>query len=109
MKKTISIILNVLSIISAVITFVFGVFCAYDWALLADTDYAYTIEFWLVIDYYAIRMLIFSAIGLIASVIKFFIMPAEKRKNIIKISLVAFAIIVVLSIVLYFLPFSFDI
>lgn len=107
MKKTISVILNILSIISAVITLIFAAFCIYDWVAISNTAYAYTIEFWLVVDYYAVAMLIFSGAGLIFSIPNCFIAESEKTKKTAKILTVAFAAVAVISVILYFLPFSF--
>ncbi len=107
MKKSITIILNILSIISTLILTVFVVFCAYDWVRLASTDYAYTIDFWLVIDYYAVAMLIFSGAGLVFSIPNCFIATTEKSKKTAKILTGAFAAVIIISVILYFLPFSF--
>ncbi len=107
MKKAISIILNIVSIISAVITLFLAAFCVYDWVMLANTFYAYTIEFWLVVDYYAVGMLIFSGVGLATSIPNLFIKPSEKGKRFAKIMTIAFAIVAVVSAVLYLLPFNF--
>ncbi len=107
MKKTISIILNVLSIISAVITLALVAFCAYDWISLANTDYAYTVEFWLVIDYYAIGALIFAGVGLASAIPNCFIAQSDKSKKQAKLFSVAFALIVVISVILYILPIAF--
>lgn len=107
MKKAISIILNILSIISAVITLVLVAFCIYDWFSLASTPYAYTVEFWLVIDYYAIGSLIFAGVGLAAAIPNCFIAQNDKSKKQAKILSIAFAFIVVISVILYILPISF--
>ncbi len=107
MKKAISIILNIISIISAVITLFLAAFCVYDWVMLANTLYAYTIEFWLVVDYYAVGMLIFSGIGLAASTPNLFIASSEKGKKTAKIMAIAFAIVAVVSAILYLMPFNF--
>lgn len=107
MKKPLSIILNILSIISASITLIFAAFLVYDWITISNTAYAYTIEFWLVIDYYAVAMLIFSGAGLVFSIPNCFIAESEKSKKMAKILTVAFAAVVIISVILYFLPFSF--
>lgn len=107
MKKPISIILNILSIIAAAISLILAVFCAYDWINIASTDYAYTVEFWLVIDYYAVAMLIFSGAGLVFSIPNCFIAITEKSKKTAKILTVAFAAVSIISVILYFLPFNF--
>lgn len=107
MKKPLSIILNILSIIAAAITLILAAFCAYDWINYASTDYAYTIDFWLVIDYYAVAMLIFSGVGLVFSIPDCFIAMSDKSKKTAKILTVAFAAVIIISVILYFLPFSF--
>lgn len=107
MKKPLSIILNILSIIAAAISLILAAFCAYDWINLASTDYAYTIDFWLVIDYYAVAMLIFSGAGLVFSIPNCFIATTEKSKKTAKILTGAFAAVIIISVILYFLPFSF--
>lgn len=107
MKKPISVILNILSIIAAVITLILAAFCAYDWVTYSNTQYAYTIEFWLIVDYYAVGMLIFSCAGLVFSIPNCFIADSEKSKKTAKILTVAFAAVSVIAVVLYFLPFNF--
>ncbi len=107
MKKVISIILNVISIISAGITLFLAAFFVYDWVTLSNTMYAYTIEFWLVVDYYAVGMLIFGGVGLAASIPNLFIAPSEKGKKTAKIMTIAFAIVAVVSAILYLMPFNF--
>lgn len=107
MKKPISIILNILSIIAAAISLILASFCAYDWITIANTQFAYTIEFWLVVDYYAVAMLIFSGAGIVFSIPNCFIADSEKTKKAAKILTAAFALIAIISIVLYLLPFNF--
>ncbi len=107
MKKPISIILNILSIIAATLTLIFAAFCVYDWIAIANTPYAYSIEFWLVVDYYAVAMLIFSGAGLVFSTSNCFIADDEKTKRKAKILTIAFAAVAVIAIILYFLPFNF--
>lgn len=107
MKKPISIILNILSFIAAAITLILVAFCAYDWITIANTQYAYTIEFWLVVDYYAVAMLIFSGAGLIFSIPNCFIADNENHKKTAKIFTIVFATIAIISVILYFLPFNF--
>lgn len=107
MKKAISIILNILSIISAVITLILGAFCVYDWISFSNQGYAYTVELWLVVDYYAVGMLIFSGLGLATALPNCFITQSEKTKKTAKFLTVAFAIVIVISFVLYLLPFNF--
>ena len=107
MKKAISIILNVLSIISAAISLILAAFCAYDWITIANTQFAYTIEFWLVVDYYAVAMLIFSGAGIVFSIPNCFIATTEKSKKTAKFLAVAFAAVAIVSVFLYFLPFNF--
>lgn len=104
MKKAISIILNVLSIISAVITLIFVAFCAYDWVRIANSDFAYSIDFWLVIDFYALCMLSFSGAGLVFAIPNCFIAQSENVKKCGKILTAAFALVVIISVVLYILP-----
>lgn len=105
MKKAASIILKILSIIFAVITTFLAVFCAFDWIKLASTPYAYSIEFWLVVDYYALGMLIFSGVGLALSVVSL-IIAKEASKRVQKIMTFVFATVVIVSLVLYLLPFN---
>lgn len=106
MKKPLSIILNILSIISAVITVILAAFCAFDWIKLASTSYAYTIEFWMVIDYYALGMLIFSGVGFTLSIVNLFITDDGNLKNTPKIMAFLFAAVVIISLVLYLLPIN---
>lgn len=106
MKKTISIILKILSIISAVITLILAAFCAYDWIAIANTQFAYTVEFWLVIDYYAVAMLIFAGTGAVLSLPNCFIADEGKHKKTALIMTVAFAVVVLVSFILYLLPIN---
>lgn len=107
MNKALSIILNIVAIIFAVVILLFGVFCAYDWLTLAKTPYAYTIEFWLVIDYYSAGMITCSLIGLAATIVNLLTTEIEKIKKMSKIFTFAFIVLTVISIVLYILPISF--
>lgn len=107
MKKVISVILNILSIISAAAVLLFGGFCIYDWVTLSQTSLAYSIDFWLVVDYYAVALLILSGAGLVLSLINVLIKPDEKIKKTAKFLLCAFAIVLIVSVVLYLLPFNF--
>lgn len=107
MKKVISVILNVLSITAAVVLLIFAAFCAYDWISLANSAYAYTIEFWLVMDYYAVAMLIISGVGAVFAIPNYFIAESKKIKTMAKNSSIAFAAMLVASAVLYILPLDF--
>lgn len=107
MKKPLSIILNILSIIATAISLILAAFCAYDWIKIANTHFAYTVEFWLVVDYYALAVLIFSGAGLVFSIPNCFIATTEKSKKTAKFLTVAFAAVIIISVILYFLPFSF--
>ena len=104
MKKAISIILNVLSIISAVITLILVVFCAYDWIRISNSDFAYSIDFWLVMDFYALCMLCFSEGGLVLTIPNCFIAQSENIKKCSKVLTVSFSLIAIASVVLYILP-----
>lgn len=107
MKKATAIILNIVAIIFAVVILLFGAFCAYDWVTLAKTAYAYTVEFWLVIDYYSGVMITCSLIGLAAAIVNLLTTESEKIKKTAKIFTFAFIVSTVASIVLYILPISF--
>ena len=110
MKKAISIILNILSITAAAVLLVIAFFCAYDWVEISASVFAYSIDFWLVIDIYAIAMLISCAAGLLFAVPNYIISRKnESYKKTRKLSLiltVVFAVCAVLSVVLYLLPFD---
>lgn len=106
MKKPISIILKILSIISAAITLILAAFCAYDWIKIANTQFAYTVEFWLVVDYYAVAMLIFAGAGVALSLPNCFIADEGKPKKTALIMTIAFVAVVLVSLVLYLLPFN---
>ncbi len=110
MKKSITIILNILSIISTLILTIFVVFCAYDWVRLASTPFAYTIDFWWAMDYYAVGMLIFAAATFVFALPNWLINRKaeanQKSKKLSMILSVASAVCIVISIVLYFLPFN---
>ncbi len=106
MKKTASILLKILSIISAVITVILAAFCAFDWVKLSQTPYAYSIEFWMVIDYYALGLLIFSGIGLALNITNLIITDDENAKNTPKIMAFIFSVVAAVSLVLYLLPFN---
>lgn len=107
MKKIISDLLNVLSIISAVIMFGLSAFCAYDWISLSKTAYSYTLEFWLVIDYYSRGIMIFSIAGFVMTLFNCIISTSENIKKISKILCVIFGVVTVAAIALYILPISF--
>ena len=102
MKKPISIILNVLSITSAVFLLVFAAFCCYDWIIYLD--YMSTYDFWYMMDTNALCMLTPSAIGLVVTVPNIFIATSEKVKMTAKIMTIVFAVTTILAIFLYVQP-----
>lgn len=107
MKKAISVILNVLSGVSAFCLAVLAGFCIYDWIKISNTAFAYSPEFWAVVDYYSKGMMIFSAVGAVLSIPNFFITKSQRTKKISKVLIAVFALILIISIILYFLPFNF--
>lgn len=107
MKKAISIILNVLSIISAAVLLIFAAFCVYDWIIISKTPYAYSIDFWVVIDLYAVGMLSSSLAGLVFAVPNIFVSLSEKIKKTAKILTITFGAAAIVSVVLYILPIYF--
>ena len=113
MKKPITIILNILSIISAAILVILAAFCAYDWITISNTTFAYSIDFWLVIDYYAVGMLIFAAATFVFSLPDYLINRKDeafqKSKKLSAVLSILSAICIVISIILYFLPFEINI
>lgn len=108
MKKTISIILNILSIASAVILSVFVAFFAYDWLRCSFTEYMFTVEFWWAMDINALCMFVPSLLGLAVTVPNIFIAASEKIKKTAKIMTIIFAAVVILSAIVYIQPLNFN-
>lgn len=106
MKKIITIILNVLSIISALALAVVTAFCAYDWIRLANTAYAYTVDFWWAMGYYVNLLLIFAPATLVFALPNFLINRKEetdqKTKKLSLVLSIVSAVVILISIVLCF-------
>lgn len=106
MKKATSIILGVLTGISAAITVFLLCFLGYDWVMLSNTAYAFTYEFWSVVDYYAIGLLIFASAGLGLVLPNVFIASTKKGKTVAKVMTAMFLFVDIVSLILYLLPFN---
>lgn len=111
MKKAFSVIFNILTFIAMAIFLILTGFCIYDWIIISKTAFADSYDFWLVIDYYAKGMFIFSVSGFVFSLSNFLInLKSPVNEKIKKRSLVftmATAVGIIISIILYFLPFNF--
>lgn len=111
MKKAFSVIFNILTYVSAAIFLILAGFCIYDWIRISKTVYAGSYDFWLVIDYYAKGMTGFSIATGVFSLANFLLNLKEPINAKIKKRSLIFAVIsaicVIVSVILYFLPFEF--
>ncbi len=107
MKKVISIILNILSIASAVLLLGVGVFCVYDMIVFASSPFAGSIDFWMAMRIYVTFLFAFSISGMVTGGINFLFF-SESRSKVFKIFLfVLFVIGFVAAIVLFYLSHNF--
>lgn len=107
MKNTVSVILNILSIASAVILAVLGGFCIFDIIYYSSTVFAGSIDFWLAMRFYPSYLFAFSFSGIVTTITNLIILPKEHSKTFKFILLAFFVIVLVCAAVLQYSSHNF--
>ena len=107
MKNAITVISNVLSVVSMIALLAIGAFCIYDLIAFSASPFAGSIDLWLAMRIYVKLLFAFSITGMVISGINFACLP-ESRTNAFKIfSFVLFVVGFIGAIVLFYFSHNF--
>lgn len=107
MKNTLSTILNILSIASAVILAVLGGFCIYDVIYYSSSVYANSFDYWIAMRFYPSYLFAFSISGMVTTVASFVIAPETRSKTPKVVLFVIFVIALISAAVLQYKAYNF--